>query len=66
MSNKKQVLDTINLANAGMTLAELLAEHPALARRTAQRWIGSWIAHGRLRAQGEGRDLLTSTNGLLA
>lgn len=39
----------------GLTLAELLAHHPDVARRTAQRWISEWLAQGRLLAQGEGR-----------
>jgi hypothetical protein len=55
MVNEQQILNTITTANAGVTLAELLAQHPVLARRTAQRWISQWIAQGRLRAQGEGR-----------
>ena len=55
MVNEQQILITITTANAGVTLAELLAQHPVLARRTAQRWISQWIAQGRLRAQGEGR-----------
>ena len=40
---------------SGLTLAELLAQHPALARRTAQRWISQWLSEGRLTASGEGR-----------
>jgi Fic/DOC family len=42
-------------ANTGLTLAELLARHPQVARRTAQRWLAQWVHEGRLVAQGEGR-----------
>jgi Fic family protein len=55
MTDERQVLDTITQAKGGMTLAELLAQRPTLARRTAQRWISLWITQERLRAQGEGR-----------
>ncbi|MHB8565393.1 MAG: hypothetical protein ACYDDA_16000 [Acidiferrobacteraceae bacterium] len=40
---------------AGLTLAELLARHPAVPRRTAQRWISQWIEDGKLTGQGQGR-----------
>uniref|UniRef100_UPI003F495755 hypothetical protein n=1 Tax=Cupriavidus necator TaxID=106590 RepID=UPI003F495755 len=36
-------------------LAELLAQHPDVARRTAQRWITQWIDGGQITAIGEGR-----------
>ena len=39
----------------GLTLNELLALQPALARRTVQRWISQWLSEGRLTASGEGR-----------
>ena len=39
----------------GLTLAELLAQHPAVARRTAQRWLGQWVADGSIVAQGVAR-----------
>ena len=39
----------------GLTLAELLAQHPAVARRTAQRWLGQWVADGSIVAQGAAR-----------
>ena len=49
------LLATIQQSANGPTLAELLAQHPKLARRTAQRWIGQWLADGRIAAIGEGR-----------
>ena len=55
MDNEQLVLKTITIATAGVTLAELLAQHPTLARRTVQRWIGLWLAQGRLHARGAGR-----------
>ncbi|MDB5850346.1 MAG: filamentation induced by cAMP protein Fic [Rhodoferax sp.] len=39
----------------GLTLAELLTQHPTVARRTAQRWIGQWLVDKQLSAVGEGR-----------
>ena len=49
------LLKSIRDAPAGLTLAELLALHPAVARRTAQRWLGQWVADARIVAQGEAR-----------
>lgn len=46
---------SIAAASAGQTLAELLARHPEIARRTAQRWISQMIASGLVCAHGEGR-----------
>ena len=48
-------LATIRQSPHGLTLAELLAHHPKLARRTAQRWIGQWLIDGLIVATGEGR-----------
>ncbi len=42
------LLQSIQSAPAGLTLAELLAQHPAAARRTAQRWLGQQVALGSL------------------
>ncbi len=39
----------------GLTLADLLVQNPALARRTVQRWVSQWIAAGQIAAQGKGR-----------
>jgi fido (protein-threonine AMPylation protein) len=36
-------------------LSELLAQHPGLARRTAQRWISRWISENQIVASGAGR-----------
>lgn len=41
--------------STGLTLAELMAQHPKLARRTAQRWISQLITEGAITAFGQGR-----------
>lgn len=49
------LLKSIQSSPNGLTLAELLAQHPALARRTVQRWTRQWGAEGKISASGEGR-----------
>lgn len=55
MSTAYALLESIRNASAGLMLAELLAQHPDVARRTAQRWISQWIGRGQVKAIGEGR-----------
>jgi Fic family protein len=55
MSPTTDLLGSIQASNAGLTLAALLAQHPHLARRTAQRLISQLIHQGQITAQGEGR-----------
>ena len=55
MSTAAELLATLLRHPAGLTLAELLAFHPALARRTAQRVVQQLISTGRLAAHGAGR-----------
>ena len=55
MTVSAALLASIQSSPAGLTLAELLALHPELARRTVQRWVGQWVAAGAIRASGEGR-----------
>ena len=55
MSSKPEMLASIEDAAGGVTLAELLARHPDVARRTAQRLIAKWIDAGQIIARGEGR-----------
>ena len=50
-----ELLKSIQESAAGLTLAELLAQHPAVPRRTAQRWISQLIADGKLVGVGQGR-----------
>ncbi len=49
------LLQSIQSTSIGLSLAELLVQHPTLARRTVQRWVSQWIAAGHIAAQGEGR-----------
>lgn len=55
MSIMTDLLSSIQATATGMTLAELLARHPDIARRTAQRWIRQLIDSGQITAIGEGR-----------
>ncbi len=55
MSTANALLESVRKASAGLMLAELLAQHPDVARRTAQRWISQLIESGQIRAVGEGR-----------
>lgn len=55
MTSISALLATIGASANGVTLAELLSAHPAVARRTAQRLIAQLIASGQIIALGEGR-----------
>lgn len=55
MSNQIALLHSIQATDHGITLAELLAQHPTIARRTAQRHIAGLVAQRQISAQGEGR-----------
>lgn len=55
MSSAAELLKSILESVAGLTLAELLVRHPAVPRRTAQRWISQLIKDGKLVGQGQGR-----------
>jgi len=50
-----ELLSSIRASAEGLTLTELLARHPHVARRTAQRLIRRMIEVGQITAQGEGR-----------
>ena len=49
------LIHTLQQTPSGLTLAELLTQHPQVARRTAQRWLRQWADRGLVLAQGEGR-----------
>ena len=49
------MLKSIQEGAAGLMLAELLARHPAVARRTAQRWLSQLVVDGGIVGKGEGR-----------
>ncbi len=55
MSTINELQQSIHATPAGLTLAELLARHPQVARRTAQRLISQMIGGGEISARGEGR-----------
>ena len=55
MSSTNDLLNSIQASGSGLTLAELLTQHPGIARRTAQRLIAKLIEHGQVTALGEGR-----------
>ncbi len=55
MSSTTDLLNSIRASENGLTLGELLAVHPGIARRTAQRLIAKLIEGGQVAALGEGR-----------
>ncbi|NVE00467.1 Fic family protein [Massilia sp. BJB1822] len=55
MSTSTDLLSSIRASENGLTLATLLARHPGIARRTAQRQIAQLIQNGQVSALGAGR-----------
>jgi hypothetical protein len=55
MTPTPDLLASIQAADHGLTLAELLTAHPHVARRTAQRAVAQLIERSQITAQGEGR-----------
>lgn len=55
MSSTDDFLQSIQVSGTGLTLAELLAQHPHVARRTAQRLVSQMIERGQVTAVGQGR-----------
>ena len=55
MNNASDLYQAILRAKAPVSVSELLAVHPELARRTTQRWLSRLLAEGRIIAIGEGR-----------
>lgn len=55
MTMLADLLKAIEAHASGVTLADLLAQHPNVARRTAQRWIRQWIDEGLIAGIGQGR-----------
>jgi hypothetical protein len=55
MPSTTEILNSIQASGNGLTLAELLARHPGIARRTAQRLIAKLIESSQITASGEGR-----------
>ena len=54
MPTLTDLLASIPETPEGITLANLLARHPGLARRTAQRWISQLLGQGKIAAYGAG------------
>lgn len=55
MTVATDLLHTLQDTPAGLTLSELLEQHPEVLRRTAQRWLARLIEAGQVRAEGSGR-----------
>lgn len=55
MTTGNQLLAILPTNTDSFTLAQLLQLHPAMARRTVQRWVSSAIAQGQIVAVGKGR-----------
>lgn len=55
MSKLTDFVTSIQESANGISLAQLLANHPEVTRRTAQRWISHLISEGQIIAVGEGR-----------
>ena len=54
MTDSAALLKSLQSSSTGLTLAELLARHPGLARRTVQRWLSQWGREGHITATGKG------------
>ena len=55
MSSASTILKSIQASVQGLPIAELLARHPDVPRRTVQRWIQALIRKGQVRAEGNAR-----------
>ena len=55
MLSNTELLASIKASPQGITLTELLTQHPNVARRTAQRQIAKFIDEGQVIARGEAR-----------
>lgn len=55
MPTPEELLKSIQSAPEGLSIAAILARHPGLARRAAQRWLNELVAEGRVRPLGAGR-----------
>jgi hypothetical protein len=57
MNPEQALLHTLTGASTGLTLTELLQQHPDIARRSAQRWLSQWLQAGKLTSHKEGRSI---------
>lgn len=57
MPPEQALLHTLSQTPTGLTLTDLLQKHPAIARRSAQRWISQWLQSGKITSHKEGRSI---------
>lgn len=55
MLSTNELLNSINSSANGMSMSELMAMYPEIARRSAQRQVAKLVEHGQIISQGEGR-----------
>lgn len=55
MPNAQELKKLILESSSGLTLAEILARRPQLARRTVQRWLSQLVETGELETRGDAR-----------
>jgi hypothetical protein len=55
MLSTTELLNSINSSANGMSMSELMAMYPDIARRSAQRQVAKLVEHGQIISQGEGR-----------
>jgi Fic family protein len=55
MPSPSDLLRSLQESSSGLTLAELLARHPQIPRRTAQRWLNKLVEEGQITNQGQAR-----------
>ena len=54
-ASAQQFLQSIRGEADGLALGDLLARHPGVSRRTAQRWLARLLREGRVAAVGRAR-----------
>lgn len=57
MNPEQALLNKLTDAPTGLTLTELLQEHPDIARRSAQRWLSQWLQAGKITGHKQGRSI---------
>ena len=55
MTSTIELLNSINATTNGVSMADLMAMHPDMARRSAQRQVAKWVEEGQVIARGDGR-----------
>lgn len=55
MLSTSELLNSINSSANGMSMSELMAMYPEIARRSAQRQVAKLVEYGQVISQGEGR-----------